>query len=107
VLTFSVQLKDIDNKKLRRFYETQNERLNDWLEVDIVVRAIADDIFDAFDPDADRDGRPERESTLAAVHEDVEALLPDEERERRSKDARKAKWAINVRKRSSSHGCNG
>lgn len=52
------QIKQIENKKLREFYEKQNDRLNDWLEVDTVVRAIADDIFDSFDPDRDHDGIP-------------------------------------------------
>lgn len=91
------QLKKISNKKLRKFYETQNERLNDWLEVDTIVTAIADDVFDSFNPDRDNDGIAEREGGLDEVHEDVEALLPEEERTQRRKDATRAKWAINVR----------
>lgn len=31
------EIKGIEKKKIRSFYETQNERLNDWLEVDMVV----------------------------------------------------------------------
>lgn len=31
------EIKAIKKKKIRSFYETQNERLNDWLEVDTVV----------------------------------------------------------------------
>jgi hypothetical protein len=46
----------LKNKKLRLFYEEQNEKLNDWLEVDTAVRSIADDIFESFDPDRDHDG---------------------------------------------------
>lgn len=40
------QLKGIKNKKIRQFYEEQNQRLNDWLEVDALVIALADDILD-------------------------------------------------------------
>ncbi|KAF2093807.1 hypothetical protein NA57DRAFT_47334 [Rhizodiscina lignyota] len=90
------EIKQIPNKGLRKFYKTQNERLNDWLEVDAVVTAIADDVFESFDPDRDQDGIPEREGTLQEVHEDVEALLPKEERDQRKKDDRKARLAINI-----------
>lgn len=90
------QLKEISNKKVRKFYENQNERLNDWLEVDTVVTAIADDVFDSYHPDRDNDGIAEREGGLDQVHEDVEALLPEEERTQRQKDEKRAKWAINV-----------
>jgi hypothetical protein len=50
------EIKGIKNKKLRKFYEDQNASLNDWLEVDTVVRSIADDIFESFNPDRDHDG---------------------------------------------------
>jgi hypothetical protein len=46
------------NKKVREFYEGQNERLNDWLEVDATVTALADDILESFNPDPDFDGIP-------------------------------------------------
>jgi len=36
-----LQLKEIKDKKIRQFYEDQNERLNDWLEVDTLVRHVA------------------------------------------------------------------
>jgi hypothetical protein len=49
-------VKAIKNKGLRKFYEDQNGSLNDWLEVDTVVRSIADDIFESFNPDRDHDG---------------------------------------------------
>jgi hypothetical protein len=50
------QLKLIKNKKLRQFYENQNDRLNDWLEVDAVVTALSDDVLESFNPDPDFDG---------------------------------------------------
>lgn len=91
------QLKSIENKRVRHFYEEQNEALSDWLEVDSVVRSIADDILESFDPDRDHDGLLERGGALQAQNEDVEAFLPQEEREKRSKGERDAKRAINVR----------
>ena len=45
-----VELKEIKNKKLRAFYEEQNERLNDWLEVDTLVMSMADDVLDSMNP---------------------------------------------------------
>ena len=44
------ELKSIKNKKLRAFYEQQNERLNDWLEVDHLVMSMADDVLDSMNP---------------------------------------------------------
>jgi len=90
------ELKEIKEKKIRKFYEHQNERLNDWLEVDTLVQAMASDIFDSFDPDRDHDGYVERDTRLRQVEGDVEALLPEDEKEARQKGAKKAKWAINV-----------
>lgn len=81
---------------MRHFYEEQNEALSDWLEVDSVVRSIADDILESFDPDRDHDGLLEHGGALQAQNEDVEAFLPQEEREKRSKGERDAKRAINV-----------
>ena len=46
------------DKKLRRFYETQNQHLNDWLEVDTIVMSMSDDILDSMNPDRDHDGIP-------------------------------------------------
>ena len=46
------QIKSIKNKKVRKYYELQNERLNDWVEVDALVLAMADDIIDSMNPDA-------------------------------------------------------
>lgn len=90
-------LKSIDNKKVKDFYKQQNEALNDWREVDSVVRSIADDILESFDPDRDHDGLLEHGGALQAQGEDVEAFLPKEEREKRQKSERSAKRAINVR----------
>jgi len=90
------ELKEIKNKKIRKFYEHQNQRLNDWLEVDTLVQAMASDIFDSFDPDRDHDGYVERDTRLRQAEGDVEALLPEDEKEARKKGAKKAKWAINV-----------
>lgn len=94
------KLECIRDKKIRKFYEKQNDRLNDWLEVDTIVTAIADDVFDSFNPDQDHDGIPERVGGLQSVQEDVEALLPVEERIQRKKAEKRAKWAINVRPQS-------
>lgn len=95
ILTSS-QLKTIENPKIRKFYEEQNEALNDWLEVDSVVRSIADDIFESFDPDRDHDGLLEHGGALQAQGEDVEAFLPEEERKTRRKAEKSARRAINV-----------
>lgn len=53
-------------------------------------------MFDSFHPDQDNDGILERQGGLTGVHEDVEALLPEEEQVQRRKDETRAKWAINV-----------
>jgi hypothetical protein len=89
-------LKSQKNNTIRRFYEGQNEALNDWLEVDTAVRSIADDILESFDPDRDHDGIQEGTGALQAEGEDVEAFLPEEEREKRRKENKRAKLAINV-----------
>lgn len=90
------QIKAIKNKTLRRFYEAQNETLNDWLEVDTIVEAISGDIFQSFNPDRDHDGVPERQGALHELHEDIEAMLPEDERSSRRRGQRRAKWAINI-----------
>jgi cation diffusion facilitator family transporter len=90
------ELKEIKNKKLRKFYEGQNERLNDWLEVDAIVMAVADDVLESMDPDPDRDGVLERTGGLQAVAGNVGELLPEEEKQKRAKANRRAKWAINI-----------
>lgn len=61
------QLKDIKDKKVRHFYKEQNERLNDWLEVDTLVMSMAHDILDSMNPDRDHDGIPgEHRNTFAS-----------------------------------------
>ncbi|KAK3935713.1 hypothetical protein QBC46DRAFT_367380 [Diplogelasinospora grovesii] len=84
------------NKKLRRFYEEQNERLDAWLEVDALVHAVADDVIDSMNPDADRDGVPERRVPLQDSAGAIEAFLPADHQEKRRRDEKHARWAINV-----------
>lgn len=90
------ELKQIKNKKLRAYYEGQNERLNDWLEVDAIVMAVADDVLESMDPDPDNDGVRERSGGIQHVAGRIGELLPEDERQRRDKEARRAKWAINI-----------
>lgn len=91
------ELKQTKNKKVRHFYQDQNERLNDWLEVDAIVMAMADEVLDSMNPrDFDHDGIAESGGALQATEESVEPLLPDDEREKRRKSRRNAKWAINI-----------
>ncbi|KAF2722091.1 cation efflux family protein [Polychaeton citri CBS 116435] len=90
------ELKSIKNKGVRKFYEAQNERLNDWLEVDATVMAIADDVLESMDPDPDHDGDQERGGGIQQVKGNIGQLLPEEERRKRAADQKKAKWAINT-----------
>lgn len=91
------KLKAIHNKKIRAFYEEQNRRLDDWLEVDAVVSTLADDVLDSMAPqDLDHDGVAEDRGPLGISEENVECFLPEDEREKRRKSARHVKWAINV-----------
>ncbi|RYO84415.1 hypothetical protein DL764_009340 [Monosporascus ibericus] len=89
-------LKSIKNKKVRAFYERQNERLNDWLEVNAVVMALADDVLESMDPDPDRDGDMERRGGLQFEQGNISELLPEDERQRRAKASKRARWAINI-----------
>ncbi|KAF2259088.1 hypothetical protein CC78DRAFT_562774 [Lojkania enalia] len=92
-----MELKAIKNRKVRKFYENQNERLDDWREVDMIVMALADDVLDSMGPmDLDHDGIAEERGPLYTSGENVEPFLPDEERARRRKAARNSKWAINI-----------
>ena len=92
-----MQLEQIKDKKIRRFYEDQNQRLDDWLEVDTVVRFVADDVLESFDPtDEDGDGVPENRGGLIDTQEAIEPLLPESEQHKRQKARRNVKWAINV-----------
>jgi divalent metal cation (Fe/Co/Zn/Cd) transporter len=90
------ELKEIKDKKVRTYYKNLNARLNDILEVDAVVMAVADDAIDSMDPDPDHDGINERRGGIQDVSGHLEELLPDEERERRQNAAKKARWAINI-----------
>ena len=87
----------IKKKKIRTFYESQNDRLNDWLEVDALVMSMADDVLDSMNPvDTDGDGVAEEGGKLMDNKGDIWTLLPEDERERRRQGERRAKWAINV-----------
>ena len=90
------ELKEIKDKGVRKFYENQNDRLNDWLEVDAIVTAVADDVLESMDPDPDNDGDQERGGGLQSMGGNIYDFLPDEEKERREKAEWKAKWAINI-----------
>ena len=91
-----VELNEIKNKKVRAFYEAQNDRLNDWLEVDAIVMYVADDALESMDPDPDNDGHRERTGGIQANAGNVTELLPEDVQKEREKAARKAKWAINI-----------
>ncbi|KAH9845224.1 metal tolerance protein 11-like [Teratosphaeria destructans] len=90
------ELKAIKNKKVRKFYEDQNDHLNDWLEVDAIVKAVADDVLESMDPDPDRDGERERGGGLQTAGGNVWDFLPEEEKAKRAKAQTRAKWAINI-----------
>ncbi|KAI4234942.1 MAG: hypothetical protein L6R40_006610 [Gallowayella cf. fulva] len=91
------EIKGMKNKKVRQFYEAQNEKLNDWMEVDTVVMSIADDVLDSMNPeDLDGDGVAERRGALHDAGERIHEFLPEDEREKRRKAERNAKWAINI-----------
>lgn len=95
--TFPTQLKKLPNKKLRRFYEAQNDKLDDWLEVNAIVQALSDDILESFDPrDDDGDGIAEGGGALQDTLGHVEPFLPESEQEKRRVARRNAKWAINI-----------
>lgn len=91
-----MQLKQIKDKKVRAFYEAQNDRLNDWLEVDALVMALADDVIDSMDPDRDNDGRREHTGGLQTGGGQIWDFLPEEEKTKRKDGEKKAKWAINI-----------
>ncbi|KAL9584722.1 MAG: hypothetical protein Q9203_004555 [Teloschistes exilis] len=91
------EIKGIKKKKVRQFYEAQNERINDWLEVDTVVTYVADDVLDSMHPqDLDGDGIAERRGALHESGNRVQDFLPEDEQEKRRKAERSAKWAINI-----------
>ena len=90
------ELQAMKNKKVREFYEIQNQKLNDWLEVDAVVMYVADDVLESMNPDPDNDGNNERGGGIQEVSGQVEQLLPEEEREKRARDQKRATWAINI-----------
>jgi cation diffusion facilitator family transporter len=90
------ELEALPSKKLRAFYEDQNEKLSDWLEVDAVIMAVADDVLESMNPDPDEDGDQERGGGLQRVAGNIGELLPEDEKARRRKAARRSRWAINI-----------
>ncbi|EXJ64792.1 hypothetical protein A1O7_01130 [Cladophialophora yegresii CBS 114405] len=90
------EIKKIKNKKIRKFYEKQNAVLNDWAEVDTIVLAMADEVLESMNTDADHDGIREREGRLQHVEEHIDALLPEDVRSARAKADRNARWAVNI-----------
>ena len=91
------EIKQMKHKKIRSFYENQNSSLNDWLEVDMLVMNMADEVLDSMNPrDLDGDGVAENGGALKRLGGDIEPLLPDDERENRRRGEKRAKWAINV-----------
>ncbi|KAJ4412507.1 hypothetical protein N0V85_003680 [Neurospora sp. IMI 360204] len=90
------ELKAIKNKKIRRYYESQNETLDSWVKVDALVMTVADDVIDSMNPDFDRDGIAERRVPLADSKGAVEAFLPPEHIKKRRRDDGNARWAINT-----------
>jgi len=81
---------------VKAFYEDQNARLNDWAEVDALVRHLADDILDSFNPDADNDGRREREGGILLQDGNIWEFLPEEVKNQRQKSEKNATRAINI-----------
>ncbi|KAK5076226.1 hypothetical protein LTR64_006296 [Lithohypha guttulata] len=90
------EIKNIKNKKVRAYYSSINQRLDDWLEVDTIVGAMADDIMDSMDPDADHDGIMDHAGGLQHGGENIEGMLPQDVQEKRRKDKKTARRAINV-----------
>ncbi|KAK5203263.1 hypothetical protein LTR96_010923 [Exophiala xenobiotica] len=90
------ELKEIKKKKVREFYSDQNSKLDDWREVDTIVRAVANDVMDSMDPDPDNDAHRERGGQLQHVQERVGELLPDELQTARRIAKRNVKRAINI-----------
>nr|OQO26190.1 hypothetical protein B0A51_08302 [Rachicladosporium sp. CCFEE 5018] len=90
------ELKEIKDNKIRKYYEGVNDRLNDWLEVDAIVTAVADDVLESMDPDPDHDGEDERGGGLQTMAGNIASFLPQEEQEKRRAAEKKAKWAINI-----------
>ena len=81
---------------LCRFYEAQNEKLNDWLEVDALVYALADDVLDSMDTVLKNDGAADQRGPLQGTGGELDGFLPENEKKKRRQDAKTAKWAILV-----------
>lgn len=63
----------------------------------MIVSSLADDVLDSMRPrDTDGDGVVEERGPLGNSGESLEPFLPEDERERRRKSTKHARWAINV-----------
>ncbi|PBP16662.1 cation diffusion facilitator 10, partial [Diplocarpon rosae] len=91
------EIQQFKKRGVRDFYTAQNQRLDDWLEVNAIVRALSDDILESFDPrDDNGDGVAEGGGGLQDTAGCIEPFLPEEEQQRRRSAATKAAWAINI-----------
>ena len=84
------ELKAIENKQVRVYYEVQNQKLNDWAEVNSLVWSLADDVVDSTNSDADHDGIVNSNTPLNLTGNDLEAFLPPEDREKQAQRNRTA-----------------
>lgn len=90
------EIKQIKSKKIKDYYKRMNERLDDWIEVDTIVKAMSHEIIDSMNPDTDHDGIMDHEGALQTVHGNIEDLLPGDVRDQRLHDKKIASRAINV-----------
>lgn len=90
------EIQKILNTRVRAYYEAQNQKLNDWAEVDSLVWSLADDIIDSTNPDADHDGIVNSDTPLYSTDHNLEAFLPGDERTKRYSNARVARRALRV-----------
>lgn len=59
--------------------------MNDWLDVSTLVMCMADVVLDSINPqDADGDEVAEMSGALKTTKGDIDPLLPEDERERRT-----------------------
>lgn len=90
------ELKQLKDKKIKAYYERLNQRVDEYIEVDTIVEAMAEQIIDSMNPDIDHDGVIDHMGGLQNVNYRVEEMLPDEIQMQRRKDKKTSKRAINV-----------
>lgn len=64
--------------------------------MDTIVEAMAGQVMDSMNPDADHDGIIDRPGGIQDVGGHIEELLPEDDREKRRRGVRNARWAINI-----------